>query len=117
VTFIELLIVVAIIGILASIGLPSYQGYITNSHRNTAITTLSSLALYQATHLTRYNRYADLASLAVSTESEYYQYSQTLRGSYQFTLKAQAINSQLKDTNCLNLTLDQNLVKNPKDCW
>lgn len=117
VTFIELIIVLAIIAILSTIAVPSYKSYITKSQRDVAITTLSRLALYQAAHLTRFNRYADIASLAVSTESEYYQYSQTLTGNYQFTLKAKAIKNQLSDSDCLTLTLDQNLTKTPLECW
>ena len=72
VTFIELIIVLVIVAILTSIALPSYQSYVAASRRNEAITTLSRIALYQGQYLTRYNRYANLASVAVSTESEYY---------------------------------------------
>jgi type IV pilus assembly protein PilA len=42
-TLIELMIVVAIIGILASVGLPAYQGYVSQADVNTCYSQISSL--------------------------------------------------------------------------
>ena len=42
-TLIELMIVVAIIGILASVGLPAYQGYVSQADVNTCYSQVSSL--------------------------------------------------------------------------
>ena len=53
-TLLELLIVVAIIGILAGVGIPAYNGYITDSKEETAKNNLRSIAMMPVsyTHLT-----------------------------------------------------------------
>lgn len=44
-TLVELMVVVAIIGIIAAIGYPSYQGYIANTYQARAVTDLKACAL------------------------------------------------------------------------
>ena len=56
-TLIELLIVVAIIGILAGIGIPAYNGYITNSKEKVAQNDLRSIALMEADYYSDNNSY------------------------------------------------------------
>jgi len=46
-TLLELLVVIAIIGALSAIGIPAYQGYITEARAKEAQNTLQSIALQQ----------------------------------------------------------------------
>ena len=46
-TLIELLVVISIIGILAAVGIPSYQGYVADARDKEAQNTLQSIALMQ----------------------------------------------------------------------
>jgi len=58
-TLIEVMVVVAIIGILASVAIPGYTSYVLRSHRSAAITGLLDLASRQARFYTIGNTYAD----------------------------------------------------------
>ena len=63
-TLIELMIVVAVVGILASIALPSYRDYVIRGNRTEAKAALQSLALAQERFFAVNNRYsATVASL------------------------------------------------------
>ena len=64
-TLLELLIVVAIIGILAGVGIPAYNGYITDSKEETAKNNLRSIAMMQSSYYSDNNSYY----LASSTNS------------------------------------------------
>lgn len=56
-SLIELLVVVAIIGILASVGILSYNGYITSAKEKHATTGLGSIYLSQEEHRAMYGSY------------------------------------------------------------
>ncbi len=49
-TLLELLVVIAIIGALAAVGIPAYQGYISDARDKEAQNTLQSIALQQKTY-------------------------------------------------------------------
>ena len=54
-TLIELLIVVAIIGILAGVGIPMYNGYMTDAKINASKTNINNLSNYLQAELYKCN--------------------------------------------------------------
>jgi type IV pilus assembly protein PilE len=66
-SLIELMIVVAIIGIIASIAYPSYQGFIVSTNRGAAQADLMSLAAAMERHKAASFSYKAAAALAADT--------------------------------------------------
>jgi len=56
-TLIELLIVVAILGVIAAIGIPTYNGYIQSAKEGVAENSLRSISLMEADYHTENNKY------------------------------------------------------------
>ena len=56
-SIIELLVVVAIIGILSAIGVVSYNGYVELAKKNDALNTLQSISMAQEEYYADYNKY------------------------------------------------------------
>lgn len=57
-TLVELLVVVAVIGILAAIAIPAYLGVQTRTRREAAVTDLQNLASAMELYYQEHNRYA-----------------------------------------------------------
>lgn len=121
-TLIELMIVVAVVGILAAIAYPSYTQHVIRSHRVSAQTQMLDIANRQQQYFIANRTYATKTQIesngfALSTDlANRYDYSITLGTtsppsySIQFTAK----NSQLSDG---NLTLDSAGTKTPANKW
>ena len=111
-TLIELMIVVFIIGILASIAYPSYRDYVRQSRRADAIQALYSIQLAQEKHRLINTSYADEASLddfSSNTESGYYKISidPSSVTATNFLAVAEALNDQAND-DCGDFAIDRN---------
>ena len=122
-TLIEVLIVVAIIGILAAIAYPSYGEYVRKTRRSDA--HLSLLSGAQAMERCRSTTYSYAAPCSVPSSSSEGNYTLSLAQSADtFTLTATATGVQTSDTECATITLDHLGTQGPLDadggsspCW
>ena len=115
-TLIELMIVVAIIGILASIALPNYTKYMLQSRRTIAINAILDLAGKQSRYYTIGNTYSSsLTTLGYaqdpmpvsSASNPFYNISVTASTANTFTLQAVPQNAQVNDTECGTFKITQ----------
>ncbi len=74
-TLIELMVVVAVIGIIASIALPSYTEHVRNGRRAAALSAVADLQLQQERWRAERTTYGATADLTMPEASEYYTYA------------------------------------------
>lgn len=132
-TLIELMITVAIIGILSAIAYPSYTQYVVKSNRAAAQGFMMTVASKQEQYMLDARAYAaDMATLGFPASSIPTEVSKNYNITVgnitatppSYTVKATPIGSQLsRDTKCGALTLDQAGTKGEggsgtvADCW
>jgi type IV pilus assembly protein PilE len=117
-TLIELMIVVAVIGILAAIAYPSYQNYVLRGHRADAQAELMALSQAMERCYTIRNRYDPTpACVTVLPTSNRYIFSITIPSSTQYEISATAQGAQVADTACTPLTITQTGLTGPAGCW
>ena len=107
-TLIEILIVVALLGLLLSLALPYYQGYVERGNRVEAIRLLTSAAACQERHRAQAGSY-DTTRCANSSGSQHYRLSiepEADTSSIAFTLIAEPL-AQQKNDYCGSFSLDQ----------
>jgi type IV pilus assembly protein PilE len=141
VTLIELMIVLLIVGLLASVSVPSYRQYVLRSHRVEAQSVLINLAAAQERHYLVCNTYtdaidgasdaacddgrglglgdfdADLAGL--QTENGWYTITIDDADAETFTATATAIGRQADDVDCTTFSIDaagRRAAENT-ECW
>ena len=128
-TLIEVMIVVVIIGILATIAYPSYTRHVQNTRMATAQADLMELAQFMERQYSLTNRYdtnvadaSDLPFTASPKDGGTTAYDiGIVTGQNTFTLTATAVGPQLGHW-CGNLTLNQAGTRgatgaDPADCW
>jgi type IV pilus assembly protein PilE len=120
-TLIELMIVVVIVGIIASIALPSYQDSVRKARRSDAQTALLENVNFMERFFTENNTYTlGGVSLAI-TSSDYYSLTPTVGASgASYTLQASPTGSQSLDTSCGILSITHTGIKSASgsgNCW
>ena len=130
-TLIELMIVVAIIGILAAIAYPSYQDSVRKARRTDGQAMLLNVMALQERYYTDNNLYTtDMTDLGLAdpapSDEGFYSIDGAACGAgiaSCVTLTATALAPQNSDAICLNLSYDSTGVKGEsgsgtwQDCW
>lgn len=126
-TLIELMIVVAIIGILAGIAYPSYQESVRKSRRAEAHTNLFALQLAMekargncATYASGFGTGGCTSSqVNYTANSSYYTLSISGASGSDYTLTATATGAQASDTDCATITLTRDGTQGgtTANCW
>lgn len=114
-SLVELMVTVAIVGILASIAYPSYRSYVLRSHRTDAIRALTQAAQILQRCYSQSYTFAGCASIpptlpaTTASPNGYYNLGSTLAAGppQTFLLKAVSVGTQTQDTTCATFTLDQ----------
>ena len=123
VTLIELMIVVVIVAILASIAVPSYRNYVIRSQRTDATAALLRLAAAQEKFYLQNNTYASNASQVGGASSEHGWYTIAVNAAdangFSASATVTAGKAQAKDTACNIFTIDESGQRGAKsmDCW
>jgi type IV pilus assembly protein PilE len=125
-TLIELMIVVAIIGIISAIAYPSYDDYMKKSRRSDAKVGLTAMADKQERFYLQNNTYTNNTANVggTATDENWYVLSIDSADVNGFALTATAVagGPQATDTttsagNCTVLTLDSTGARTPTACW
>lgn len=138
-TLIELMIVVAVMGIIAAIAIPSYNNYVLRGNRTVGKTEVLRIVGKQEAFYNDRKAYATALNLldntlysgatvylkrdgrtqAANTTDTIYALTLTGTSATAYTVQATAVNRQTKDTGCTTLTVNQLNEKTPTtgDCW
>lgn len=122
-TLIEMVIVVFIIGMLTSAGLPRFKGYMTEQRRNDGRLLLRYNAQILERCMTFGGSYDNNCTLRMDSTEGFYELQVTRTATtYEMKANPTAKIKQNEDTACGSLTLDQNRKQGatgslPQLCW
>jgi type IV pilus assembly protein PilE len=100
-SMVELMIVIAIVGILASVAVPMYREHVIDSRRSEARAAIEEIRNRQYEFFQNYKRYGTLSEINQpnTTPGGYYQLA-VATSALRFSATATAINNQADDTEC-----------------
>lgn len=124
-TLVELTCVLAVVAILTSLALPSYQGVVRKTRRTEAQAALLELALRQQRWRADHPSYADAARELGQTGriDRYYRFEMFDVTPTSFTVQAAAVAGAGQEHDrqggvvCTPLRIDQSGRRFPVDCW
>ena len=122
-TLIELMITVAIVGILAAIAYPSYTDYVIRSKRADGKAALLQLQLAQEKWRANHTTYASKSDLAVNYSPNSYYSVNTFTNVTGTTYTMTVSPNGFTDTKCQNLGINESGVKTEsgtdtaENCW
>ncbi len=122
-TLVELMIAVAVIGILAAIALPAYQQYVREARRSEGQAVLLEIQQLQERHRINSPTYATstagLSSVGPVPTSDHYTFQvlSATATTYSLAADVRTGSPQQSDTACAQMTINQNSVKAPAACW
>jgi len=128
VTLVELMVAVAIVGILAAIAYPSYQRYVARTHRSSAQACLSQyvqfMERYYTTNLTYEDAAPSLGCRAESNMDRHYSFDVIGVAQGTYTVAATPIDTQASlDAQCGILSIDDTGARtisgsgDVENCW
>ncbi|MCP3868163.1 MAG: type IV pilin protein [Gammaproteobacteria bacterium] len=122
-TLVELMIAVAVLGILSALAYPIYQDQVRKSRRATAKGALLELSQIMERRYTENNEYGGSLPFATAPKEDantkiYYDLSLSLMdNNTAYSLQAVARPAQAGDTACSTLTLQSSGIRGPDNCW
>lgn len=133
-SLVELMIVVAIVGILSAIAIPSYQDSVRKSRRADATTKLTEIANLQLEYFIENRSYATVAQLGLSTtgctssnpagaisDDGYYCITIDTTNGYVLTATPTSKGGQNNDSSCATISYNSNDTQGSSgggtNCW
>jgi type IV pilus assembly protein PilE len=126
-SLIELMVVVAIVALLATIAVPSYRQFLLRSHRAEAKSALLNLAAAQEKFYLQNNTYTDQLAAAppaglglpATTANGYFTVAIGAADTDGFTATATAAGGQAQDSSCATFTINQAGARTAtsSSCW
>jgi len=106
-SLIELIITLAIVGILAVLLMPAYRNYISRGNRSDAVQSILSAQIAEEKYRLNHATYGTLAQIGASATSPNGNYTIVItnNAAATYTITATTTGSQTTDTSCTTFTL------------